>query len=326
MGRYPMLPAMTDFLEGIEPYYGETTLRTMTRGLRVVHQAFQELRREGKVSTTNPKKLAKEDIEALLEWMKTRETRNGTGLNPTTRANYLLYLENLMKWVGNPLIGQMKALHYIRFPQKVPSQVSVLTSEEVEELREKLGDMPGWSGSVARFMVAVYSYSGLRRSELRRARITDLDTGDWTIVVVHPKGENSWASKGIATILTPARQQVTAFLEERRTYLLEHNVDEHEALVPRVYKDGTVGYFTDAMWGLMKDNAQRYAGMPFKMQQLRASFAQMCKDRGASIEAVSRALRHRTTKTTEIYYARIRPEAAFRELDEAFDRPDRARR
>lgn len=95
--------------------------------------------------------------------------------------------------------------------------------------------------------------------------------------------------------------------------------------MPYAFRDGAVGYFTDGMWGSVKDDAQRHAGMPFKLQQLRASFAQMCKDQGASIEAVSRALRHRTTKITEIYYARIRPEDAFRELEDAFDRSRRAR-
>lgn len=56
------------------------------------------------------------------------------------------------------------------------------------------------------------------------------------------------------------------------------------------------------------------------------TLAQMCKDQGASIEAVSRARRHRTAKTTEISYARIRPEDAFREIEEALDRPRRARK
>ena len=82
--------------------------------------------------------------------------------------------------------------------------------------------------------------------------------------------------------------------------------------------DGEAKYWTDGMWGAMKDDAQNWVEIPFRMQDLRASFAQMCKDRGASIEAVSRALRHRTVRTTELYYARMRPESAFRELEGLF--------
>lgn len=326
MGRYPWLPVMKDFLEGVRPYYGETTHRTMTRALKIVHEAFLELKTEGRASTTNPRKLTQKDVEEFLGWMKTRRTRNGTGLNPTTMSNYVRALEELLRWAGNPVIAQMRAMHHVRFPQKVPSQVRVLTEAEVEELRRRLEGMPGWAGSVARFMVAVYGYSGLRRSELRRAGIVDLDTKDWKIVVRNPKGKGVWASsEAAATILVPARAEVLAFLKERMNYLHEHGFDDHEALVPYVFKDGRVGYFTDGMWGSVKDDAQKHAGMPFKIQQLRASFGQMCIDRGSRIESVSRALRHTTTVTTEKFYCRIRPDDAFRELEEVFERPRRAR-
>ena len=69
MGRYPMLTAVKGYLEGVKPYYGESTLRNMTRALRVVHRAFQELKREGKASTTNPTKLTQKDIEELARKM-----------------------------------------------------------------------------------------------------------------------------------------------------------------------------------------------------------------------------------------------------------------
>jgi hypothetical protein len=47
----------------------------------------------------------------------------------------------------------------------------------------------------------------------------------------------------------------------------------------------------------------------------------MAQDNGAHIEAISRGLRHRSTSTTEAYYARIRADDAFREIERAFARP-----
>jgi len=44
----------------------------------------------------------------------------------------------------------------------------------------------------------------------------------------------------------------------------------------------------------------------------------VAKDRTVSTEAVSRALGHRTTRTTELYYGRIRPQSSFAEFDQAF--------
>jgi len=49
--------------------------------------------------------------------------------------------------------------------------------------------------------------------------------------------------------------------------------------------------------------------------------AQVAKDHNVSIEAVSRALGHRTTRTTELYYGRIRTESALAEFEQAFATP-----
>ena len=72
------------------------------------------------------------------------------------------------------------------------------------------------------------------------------------------------------------------------------------------------------MWSWVKIDAERHCGIKFTLQMMRRSFGQIAKDRGVNIEAVSRALRHSSTKTTETYYARIRPDNAFRELEAAF--------
>ena len=318
MGRYPWIPCMNAYLDVVRPFYGDKTYSVMQRGLRRIGRAFQELRDSGKVSTTNPNKLQAGDIQAFVEWMNKCPTKTGTGLNPSTQAGYLGYLTNLLRWVENPVLDRMKTLRYIRLPQKVPAEIRVLSEDSVENIRDALETMPGWGGCVARFMVAMYAYSGLRRSELRLARIQDLDISNWSIVVVHPKGEKRWASAGMAPVLQPARNEVIRFLSERREYLDQYGVTECEPLVPRAWSGGRVDYWTDGMWGKVKADAQEWAGIPFRIQALRATFAQMCKDRGAKIEAVSRALRHRTSRTTELYYARIRAEDAFRELEDVF--------
>jgi integrase len=73
------------------------------------------------------------------------------------------------------------------------------------------------------------------------------------------------------------------------------------------------------MWGKVKAEAERWCGVKFRIQMLRATFGQMCIDWGGRPDAVSRALRHKTTRTTELYYARIRADHAFRLLDQAYE-------
>lgn len=74
-------------------------------------------------------------------------------------------------------------------------------------------------------------------------------------------------------------------------------------------------------YGAMAAYAARPTGVGPLPPGVRATFAQVAKDRGATMEAVSRAMRHRTTKTTERYYARIRADSAFAEIERAFEQP-----
>lgn len=318
MGRDPWILCQQAYLDAISSYYAAKTLQTMERGLRTIHNAFAELKKEDKVSTTNPRRLTRDDIAAFMDWMKTRKTRHGVSLAHATQANYMDYLNGFLRFGNNGVIDQMRKLHYVRFPQKVSGEVRLLPESRVEEVRSRLKTMPGYEGAVARFMVAMYAYSGLRRSELRRARIDDLNIETWTIVVAHPKGESSWAAAAPARILQPARETVLEFMAERERYLADASICSCEALVPKV-SSGVADYWSDGMWGKVKAKAERWSGIKFRIQTLRATFGQMCIDWGGRPDAVSRALRHQTTRTTEIYYARIRPDHAFRLLDQAYD-------
>lgn len=82
------------------------------------------------------------------------------------------------------------------------------------------------------------------------------------------------------------------------------------------------------MLGKLKAELERRSGVGFNLKAFRATFAQRAKNRGAGVEAVSRALRHSSTLTTERYCARVRTEDAFAELEQAYlvqksIRPDR---
>lgn len=318
MGRYPWTHCTQEYLNAVEQYYSPSTRSVMQRALRILGVAFDELKESGRIDSTNPEKFTAGDIEALLAWMKERRTRDGNPIAPATQANYTGYLSNFLRWVENPVMDKMKTLHHVRFPRKLQTEIRVLSENRVREIMSALETMPDWYGSVARLMIAMYAYSGLRRSELRLARLQDLDTENWTIYVAHPKGEHRWAHPQTAPILQPARRAILEYLVERREYLADCGVSECEPLVPAACMNHRMSYWSDGMWTKAKADAVKWTGIPFRLQELRATFAQMCKDRGAPIEAVSRALRHTSTRTTETYYARIRPDHAFRELEKVF--------
>ncbi len=150
-------------------YYSPRTLEVMERGFRSIRGAFLELRRDGKVGTTDLRRLTEANIVAFLEWMRGRKTRLGIGLAYGTQANYIDYLNGFLRFENNGIIDPMRKLRFVRFPKNMPPEVRVMSESRVEELRSILRNMPGYHGAIARFMVAMYAYSGLRRSELRLA-------------------------------------------------------------------------------------------------------------------------------------------------------------
>ncbi len=73
---------------------------------------------------------------------------------------------------------------------------------------------------------------------------------------------------------------------------------------------------------ITKGELSSRSGVAFSLRILRSTFGQWAKDRGAGIESISRAMRHGSTKTTEKYYARVRVDDAFHELERAYERPE----
>lgn len=96
MGRYPWTICTRAYLKDVEVYFDETTMKTMRRGLKIIGVALTELKKTGRATTTNPRRLVKQDIEAFLDWMKKREVKvkemKRIGLRQATQANYMGYL------------------------------------------------------------------------------------------------------------------------------------------------------------------------------------------------------------------------------------------
>ena len=316
--RYPFLEAAKIFLNSHVAYFGENTLRQRRRDLRVMARDLWSLRRNGLVTTTRPDRLSEADVAALVVYWRTRDSRYHGPMKPQTQRKYISILEMFLNANGNPVVSNMRRMRRLRVPTAPDSPIETLTTDQLDAIRRAAESMSGWKSSVARLLVVLLPACGLRRREIRLARLADLDLQRWRIRVTHPKGEGAWASDDVAPILPSARQAVLDFLEERKAFL---DGAAHEALIPIRWADGTIGYWSDAPFGKLKAELERRSGVRFSLRMFRSTFAQVAKDYGVTIESVSKALRHKTTKTTETYYARIRADDAFADFEEKFARP-----
>ena len=108
-----------------------------------------------------------------------------------------------------------------------------------------------------------------------------------------------------------AERALTDFLPERARFLDEETCN---LLIP--YRDfqGELTAWPESSLRKLMTALSKASGVHVSLQEFRATFGQRAIDSGASVQAVSRCMRHKTTVTTERYYARMRPDDAMNEV------------
>ncbi len=146
-----------------------------------------------------------------------------------------------------------------------------------------------------RFIVAIYPATGLRPSELRLARIEDLNLKDMTFMVRHPKGEGSYGEKRVVSIMPQAEEATREFIAERREHLQAKGVKESKYLIPNISGDKDAPYSSNHFRKLKKE-LQEATGIDFKLKDFRSTFASLTVQKDPNLmPLVSKQLGHSST-------------------------------
>jgi hypothetical protein len=98
----PLSRAFTEFLEKDGDYYKEITYKSLDRKLRFFGRIFEELKRQGKVGTTNPRTMKPEDIHAFV----------GNRIKNKVKSNVILHdlstLKTFLLSFGNNAVDEYK--------------------------------------------------------------------------------------------------------------------------------------------------------------------------------------------------------------------------
>ncbi len=283
---------------------------------RYLNRVFVRLKREKKLENTNPAKMSREDIGAFIQWAREEQKLQGA-----TTEKYLRLLEHLTNYIGNPVFVRMRA-EGEQFPRRAQKGIISLNEEQVSMVMQASEHIKGWYGEVARFITAMYPFTGTRPSELRLAEITDIDTKRWTLFIRSPKGEGEWARQRTELILPPARPAVLRFLKARKAKLRGLGLEEAVPLMPAFY-NGKVKHYSATRLRRIKSMVQEWLPNDFpdfSLKTFRASFCQMNLDRDPNlISDVSYAMGHSTTRTTETFYGRIKQDKALERIQKAWE-------
>lgn len=326
MGRYPFLTSLRGFLEEVRPFYAPLTHRGLGQQLRLIHRVLQELKAKGLITTTNPAAIGQREVGALLNWMNARDGLRTKPLSTRTQKGLLSAINVFLEHAGNPVVARMRSRRMIRLQDAPSALLPRPSEEEVEGIVSRLGEAAaaGDLGALGVMGLVIFgAYAGLRPKEARLAARGDLSTKYWELVVMHPKGEGSWGAPRRTTVVPMGRQMVEDFLDLRGRELERRGTQESKdlPLVPFFRADGTVSRWSSTCALQKKGELEVSLGLRFDFRGMRRSFGQNAIDRGARIDSVSVALGHRSTTTTETYYARRKEDQAFRDLESACSIP-----
>lgn len=313
MGRYPFLASADEYLEKRKAFIAKSTYAEWGRKVKYLNRVLVDLHGQGKLESYNPERMTENDIAAFLTWAREK------AIQPATVEKYITLLSNICNYAGNSVIVRMKASGE-RFPRRTPKDLKCLDQDELEMISEAADKMDGWYGEVAKFLMAIYPYCGLRPSELRLAHIEDLDTKRWRIWVRHPKGEGTYARQRYAPILPPARKAVMEYLEAREARIKQLGVKAAVPLIPAKHSEGIGCYSENRFRSIKAQVMASVPGVKFSLKTFRDTFCQMNIDREpGNLSAVSVAMGHSTTKTTERHYGRMRSDSALDALEKAWE-------
>jgi len=313
MGRYPLKSTIRRYMNATNDYYSPTTLTVRKALLYSIEREYAMLREKNPNLKADPRDWGEPEVIALMTSMRARQ------LTHATQAQHLSVLKRLLESEGNGILNKMKAKTPQIFPRSDTERKGSLTDEELDKVLKASGERDGWTGECARFVFAMYAYTGIRLTELTNASRTDLDTDAWEFKVSHPKGERTYGRQRVVPIPEPLKATVKRFLRARETRLAEMGMLETTPLVfPRSKPQKHIDSSTVDDW--TRETVAR-SGVRFSPHGLRRTYGQMLLNRGVNIETVSVMLGHSSTQTTEKHYCRKTADSARLEVIRAMQSP-----
>ena len=300
MSRYPFEEFSNEFMVSVQGIYSDAHHKSLARRYRRIGRDLRTLHADGRISTTSPKTMTAEDVKACFVH------KMGLGHSAREYAHEVNAFILLFDYVGNMAVRTCLSCYPMLKPVSDHSRLPTISDSDRKRISE------GMTGAVSSgdfrlirsyAMLAIFLGCGPRTKELRLMDLKDLDTEEWTLDILHVKGEGRYGSPRTVPIPPEYRSIISAYLSIRPE-------TGSPALFPpsRGDSDHLCGNSVRKILSFAMDDC----GVRVDPRTLRRSFGQGYLDSGIdSIESVSVLMGHSTTNTTEQYYARRRNSMAI---------------
>lgn len=316
MGSKPFRYGIKIYQERKSPYLSPTTVSENVRKLNQFASIFEGFVSAGKSASADPRHIGEREIELFLGYMRSRN------LSATTRRSYIKILRGFLLVFRNNIIDEMKANGKMDVALKgdVPA-IEFMSLDQLQRVFDAADEIPGYEGTMIRgFIALIFGIAG-RPKEIIEARMEDLNLEEESFYVRHPKGEGSCGSRQwIPIIRKDMIPRIRTFLDER-----ERALKAIGAMSPYLFfnplSNVPYGLKTMRMW---KGLIEARVGFRFKLKSFRSSYATITYSFGGPEikDAISKQMRHASTKTTEAYYIAYEMEEAKAKLKEEWKKSE----
>jgi integrase len=297
MSRFPFKQKAQIFMQEYRHIFSKSTYEERDRRLRRMEKDFTLLWKEGKVSTTDPEKMTHEDVKAFFVLLRSRNmSANGI-------VHELGPLHALCQFFGNNCVetarkrfpGMQGHKPFRRLPT-VPMDI-IRKILDIGLRKESFVDLRDYAA------VGINICAGLRPVEMQHALRDNLDLDQGLIYVSVVKGRGTYGEARTAPIHPDGLPLLRKYVEVRdRTnggsdYLFPSNT-HNEPLVCQSLRR-------------FKGRVEEEIEYEITFQSGRRTYGQWLIDEGNPAETVSLHMGHRTSKTTETFYARQRESVAI---------------
>lgn len=287
----------------------ETTMPECERKLRQQGRDLERLKRQGKISTTDPRHMKKMDVRIYVASIK--------HLDPETQRKLIGLMNGYLVFFKNRVLDDMIKEKEIRIPKAPRKAISTIEPEDLEKIFTTVESMKGWTGAVCRGMVSLYFGTGARPKEVRLSENRDLDLARSRFYVRHPKGEGNWGvPQWVDIIRGDMLPMIEQYSAERAEYVKYHDLLDAPALFPCL-NNGT-GYYSDKRFQIFKGKIAKASGVDFTLKDFRSTLCTLTIKGDLSREPAMSVQLRNEPRTMRKYYADIQRASAGEQLKDAW--------
>ena len=304
MTRYPFRSQAQKFLLEYRHVYSKLTYDERERRLRRMERDLESLWKEKKISSIDPAKMTHQDVKAYYGLLRGRMSANGI-------SHELGALHSLCQFCGNQCVETARKRYPLMQGHRTHRRLPTVPIHDVYKIFEAGIKKDGFIALRDYALVVINICAGLRPIEIEYALRDNLDLDEGMIYVSVVKGRGTYGEPRTVPIHPDGLPILRKYVEAR-----DKSIKGSDYLFPTATHDRPLASNSLRRF---KRRVEQELDCEITFQSGRRTYGQWLIDDSIPAETVSLNMGHRTSRTTETFYARQRESVAIEITKKAWE-------